>query len=71
MVSAFEHLGTAKDAERLVISNRVALRLIKDEILRSEHFETAQEGVDDEMREFIDLPEVKFGHYSYPVRIMQ
>lgn len=69
-IREFQKLGTIGDAERLVISNRVALRLIEDGFLVKEHFENATEGVDINLLEFIDLPVIKIEEHEYPIRIM-
>lgn len=66
----FETLGTIEQADKLVISNRVALRLASDGIITKEILDKAREGFDEKSREYIDLPEIEFGSHKITVRIL-
>lgn len=66
----FEALGTIEHADKLVISNRVALRLISGGTIKLSDFKNAKEGFDEKTREYVELPEIQFGTRKIPVRIL-
>jgi hypothetical protein len=64
--------GHYVDGETVALGARTAVILFLEGVLKSEHFDTAEEGlldVDGKTFNYVRLPSVPFGEHSFPVYI--